>query len=367
MIVARYLARETLSTFAAVLAVLLLIFSSQQFIRFLGNALNGTIGSDMVLSMLGLQMIIMLNLLLPLAFFVGALLGIGRMYVDSEISVLRACGFSEWQFLRWLGVPAVLVMVVSAGIAYVGAPWAESRQVELTRAFLARGDTTQIGAGRFQEIAGGKRVMYVEDYDADRNMRNVFIADVLPWESQGLPTAENVVVADGGAIRSDPQGNDYLELSQGHRYQGVVGQKDFTVTAFGEYRTLINARPSGTVSRKLKAFAPGELAEQPDSRNVRAEWQWRLALPLSVLLLTGLALPLARTNPRQGRYAGVLPAIGLYLGYMLMLMLGRNALDAGKLPSALGLWWAHAGLLVLVLVLIARGSGWGFFRKAVTP
>lgn len=359
MIVARYLARETLTTLTAVLGVLLLIFISQQFVRFLGSAMNGGIGHDMVLSMLGLQVPVMLSLLLPLAFFLGVLLAAGRLYVDSEMVVLRACGFSEWQFLRWLSGLFVVVVLAAAAISYVIGPWAVSRQLALTEAYYARGDTAQLAPGRFQEIAGGKRVIYTETYDRNRQMQRVFIADLPPVgkNPDGTEPPLNVVVAKTGALTSDPAGNDYLELHDGQRYEGVPGQLDFTVTDYQNYRTLLQTRPSDTVNRKLKAYSPTELSALPPSREVMAEWQWRLSTPVSTVLLGILALPLARTNPRQGRYAGVLPAIGLYLGYMLLLMAGRNALESGKLPALAGLWPIHALVAVLALWLVVRGSG----------
>lgn len=354
MIVARYLARESLSTFAAVLGVLLLIFTSQQFVRFLGNAVDGQIAQDMVMAMLGLQIPIMLSLLLPLALFLGVLLAAGRFYVDSEMVVLRACGYSEWQFLRWLSLP-ILALVLAAGlVSYLASPWAEARQLALFEAFYAKGDTAQLSSGRFQEIAGGKRVIYVEDVDATRQMHQVFIADLPPMDGS-MPL--NVIAARSGTLVSDARGDEYLELQEGNRYEGAPGRRDFTATRYAVYRTLLEARPAETASRKLKSYSVAELSAQPPSTAVAAEWQWRLSIPISTAILAALALPLARTNPRQGRYAGVLPAIGLYLLYMLLLMAGRNAIESGRLPASLGLWGIHALVALLAFWLLARGSG----------
>lgn len=360
MIVARYFARETSSTFAAVLAVLLAIFTSQQFVRFLGNALDGHIAQDTVLSMLGLQIPIMLPLLLPLAFFLGVLLAVGRLHVDSEIVVLRAGGYSEWRFLAWLALPALVLAAAVGGVSFALAPWAETAQHRLYQDFASRGDTAQLSPGRFQELAGGQRVIYVEGFDEAKRLRQVFIAD-LPAPAGGEPF--KLVTAKAGAIRVDERGDEYLELSDGERYEGEPGRRDYTVTAFARHQTLLKVKESRW-ERDLKSYSVAELRTLPPSPEVAAEWHWRFAIPLSVLLLGALALPLARTRPRQGRYAGVLPGIGLYLGYMLLLMAGRRALENGRLPELVGLWPVHGLALLLACVLLARGNGWPW-RKAV--
>lgn len=355
LIVARYLARESGLSFLAVLAVLLVVFTTQQFIRFLGLAIDGRIAYDMVTAMLALQLPSMLNLLLPLAMFLGVLLAAGRLYVDSEMVVLRACGYSEWQFLRWLALPALVLAGVAGGNAFMLAPWADAQQVALTEAFAARGDTAQLSSGRFQLIAGGKRVIYTEVVDADKKMHKVFIADLPPQDSLA---PMNVVAAERGQIITDTEGDEYLELLDGNRVEGRPGRRDFTVSDYASYRTLLQAKTRTPKARKLRSYTTAELLAEAPSAAGRAELQWRLAIPLSTLVFVALALPLARTNPRQGRYAGVLPAIGLYLLYMLLLMTARNAMGDGKFPLALGLWPIHGAALVTALLLLVRGSGW---------
>lgn len=65
-----------------------------------------------------------------------------------------------------------------------------------------------------------------------------------------------------------------------------------------------------------------------------------------------LAVPLSRVNPRQGRFLKLLPAILIYMTYLALLIAARGALDKGKIPPQLGLWWVHGVFLVLGLLLL---------------
>jgi lipopolysaccharide export system permease protein len=65
-----------------------------------------------------------------------------------------------------------------------------------------------------------------------------------------------------------------------------------------------------------------------------------------------LAIPLSKTNPRQGRFARMLPAVLLYVIYLVILNAARGAVEDGKISSSLGLWWVHALFLFIALTLL---------------
>ena len=48
-----------------------------------------------------------IELILPLGLFLGILLAYGRLYLDSEITVLNACGISEKKLLSSALMPAL--------------------------------------------------------------------------------------------------------------------------------------------------------------------------------------------------------------------------------------------------------------------
>ena len=97
-----------------------------------------------------------------------------------------------------------------------------------------------------------------------------------------------------------------------------------------------------------------------------AALHWRLGLPVLVLILAVLGVPLAATDPRRGRYTKMIPAIVLYMMYLVALNATRGAIEDGKV-SAVALWQVHAGA-ILVGVFLFNGRSWGrrlMGRKAV--
>ncbi|MNV78066.1 Lipopolysaccharide export system permease protein LptF [compost metagenome] len=71
-----------------------------------------------------------------------------------------------------------------------------------------------------------------------------------------------------------------------------------------------------------------------------------------MFIVTLLAVPLSKVNPRQGRFLKLLPAILLYMAYLSMLIAARGQLDKGRIPMALGLWWVHGLFLAVGLLML---------------
>jgi lipopolysaccharide export system permease protein len=70
------------------------------------------------------------------------------------------------------------------------------------------------------------------------------------------------------------------------------------------------------------------------------------------LVLALIAVPLARLRPRQGRYARVWVALLIFLLYSQLISVGKVMIARGTLPLVLGLWWTHAAVVVLALLVI---------------
>ena len=142
-------------------------------------------------------------------------------------------------------------------------------------------------------------------------------------------------------------------LQNGRRYAGDAVSPAFEITEFERYQIQIREQEVEQRRRKLGSVPSSELLLL-DSNEAVAEWHWRIAIPLSIPLLTLIAVPLSRVNPRQGKFGRLLPALLLYLGYYSLLIIARSALEDGKIPAQLGMWWLHGTALLLGIVLIMR-------------
>jgi len=98
----------------------------------------------------------------------------------------------------------------------------------------------------------------------------------------------------------------------------------------------------------------------------RATIQWRIAFPLACIILIFIAVPLSVVNPRQGKFAKMLPALMLFLGYLLLLTSMRSAIEKNAIPSIVGLWPIHISAIYWHDVIMKERSS-GRIIKAKLP
>ena len=137
----------------------------------------------------------------------------------------------------------------------------------------------------------------------------------------------------------------------GERFEGVPGSTQFRVLRFAEHIVPVRVPQSGDVVTALEARPTAELI---GSRVLpeQAELEWRIAMPLTCMVLALLAVPLARLKPRQGRYARVWIAVVIYFIYLNLVSAGKVWIARGTVPPTLGLWWTHAVVALLALAVI---------------
>ncbi len=142
-----------------------------------------------------------------------------------------------------------------------------------------------------------------------------------------------------------------LTLYDGQRFEGVPGSAEFRTVRFAEHVIPVQVPVGDDAVRDLEARPSASLLHASDPK-LRAELDWRVAMPLMCLVLTVLAVPLARLRPRQGRYARVWVAILIFLLYSQLISVGKVWIARGNAPVYLGLWWTHAVVIVFALAII---------------
>ena len=353
MIVFRYLSREVLVTLGAVSAVLLVIIMSGRFIKYLAQAAQGLLDPGVLFLIMGYRMPGFLQLILPLGLFLGILLAYGRLYLDSEMTVLSATGMSQQRLTLYTLFPAALVALL---VAWLSLGLAPKGVAEVSRIFNEQDALTEFDTlmpGRFQTMKNGSRVTYTQELSADRGeLSNIFISEkrlAADGEERGI----TVLVADKGRQEIQPDGSRYLILQDGYRYDGTPGEADYRAIRYDTYGVLLPRPEVRSELSEREAIPTRELIGSADPRQ-QVELQWRLSIPLLVFIVTLLAVPLARVNPRQGRFLKLLPAVLLYMTYLGVLIAVRGAMDKGRIESMLALWWVHLAFLLLGLALLYR-------------
>lgn len=352
MIVFRYLSREVLVTLSAVSAVLLVIIMSGRFIKYLAQAAQGLLDPGVLFMIMGFRLPGFLQLILPLGLFLGILLAYGRLYLDSEMTVLSATGMSQQRLVLYSLAPALLVALLVAWLSLGLAPQGVAQVAQILNQQDALTEFDTLVPGRFQSMKDGSRVTYTQELSEDRGeLAGIFISEKRFSREGDKERGITVLVAESGRQEIQADGSRYLILKNGYRYDGNPGKADYRAVQYDTYGVLL---PKPTVSGEIgerEAVPTGDLIGN-DSPRFQSELQWRLSLPLLVFVVTLLAVPLSRVNPRQGRFLKLLPAILLYMAYLALLIAARGALDKGRIPQALGLWWVHGLFAAIGLGLL---------------
>ncbi len=360
MILARYLTKEIFNTLLAVTFVLLLIFMSQQIVRFLNYAAVGKLAVNMLVQLIGFEIPFLLALLLPLGIYLGIIITYGRMHADNEMIVMQSSGLSAFGLFKITSVFTVIITaVVLLLMTWINPLIAIKRDQLLSQVVSVESILNSLMPGRFQVSPDGKRVVYVESISREpKQANNIFIANQIrmPVTEDG-PSEWSVVSAEKGFEWKDPTTRQsFLVADNGLRYEGVPGQNDYKIFQFQTYAVELPKTANDIRNKDVETYPTVDLLKKYQDPDAAAEFQWRLSIPLSALLLALLALPLSHIQPRQGRYSQIFPAILIYVIYVNLLFVARNWVEQKTIPIGLGMWWVHGVFLLLVGVFI-------FFRS----
>ncbi len=343
-IIDRYVLREVGLTWLAVTLVLWLILVSGRLSKYLAMAAAGELPGTVVFSLLGLKSIGFLVFIMPLALFLGVMLGLGRLYKDSEMAAMAACGIGTAQLYRPLmGLALVAALLLGWAALYL-TPATAALGYSLRAQAEQTADLSTVGAGRFKEIRNGNLIFYAESISSDRaSMENVFVHNREGEQERILTAARAYQTWDADT------GDRFLVLVDGFRYEGTPGNADYRILEFRQHGVLLVA---GEASERLKVDGiPTARLWGSTKANEQAELQWRLAVPLSTLALVLMAVPLCRTTPRQGRYGRLAVGVLAFIIYYNLMGTARVWLEQGVLPPAIGIWWVHALPVLLTVVL----------------
>lgn len=358
-IIDRYLLREVAMAFAATTVVLLLVVVGGAVADLLAKVARGRIPADLLFTLIGLRTVGALTILMPLAVLVGVLSAYGRLWRDSEMAVLQSSGLDLGGLLRPLALfalPAMLLLgLVSFWLAPASDRLAQQLMQEASRSLIVAG----LEPGRFVDLPGRDGVIYVGEMSADGSrFRRMFIESERVDPKDAGKTRIDVVTAAHGFLYHDADGvGRYMALEDGFRVEGRLGEDDYRLMRFARNDIKLPDSDSDDSETSIKRSAPTTaLLAAGDDPVMRAELHWRLAAPLSVLVLALLALPLSRSSPREPRYARLLLALLVWLTYYNGLLFGRSWISQGKLAPAFGLWWVYLPALAIAAWLMWNGQ-----------
>lgn len=305
----------------------------------LGELLNDIAGGRLPPGLLGELIILklpdVLNTVLPLAVFIAVIWGLGRLYRDQEMAVMRASGFSWTQMLRPLFNLVLPVSVLVLALGLIVAPLAAQRAQDRLEEAYRTASEWGLQTGQFHVLRDGNLVLYVEAVEKDgQTLKNVFIR-------QKKDGREQVWVAEKGYYWLNVQtGERFLTLENGQITEGGADSLDFGIIRFSRNDLRMPEPERSNKAPEIEARSSTELLGSSDVTE-RAEFQWRISPALAILILGVLAIPLSHSRPREGRGGRVVLGILLYVVYANLLYMSRSWVADGVLPLIPGMWWVH--------------------------
>ena len=342
----RYVARELATHALAGFVVVLSIFLVTRLSTLLSDAAIGNLPGGVVVRLLTLRTVMALPSLLPAVLYIGVLLAINRLSRDREILAMTTAGVTPGRVERAVVGFALCAAVGIAALSFAGRPWAAARFDQVRDQAIADSGLDDVTPGVFYELHSPSReVVFAESRSAvDRSLLENIFVQRRSEEGITVFSARHAVETQDAATDSH-----LLILKEGVQYDLQPEGEKHTVTEFERLTMRRPVVPSDGDPRQRSMSARALVAARNPA--ALAELQWRIAMPVSAVLLCLLAVPLGRSDPRGGRAARVFLAAILYVTYRTLLGTAKSWVADGILSPVAGLWPVHGACLFAALGL----------------
>ena len=356
MILFRYLLREVTQNMLAMIVALLVIMLSITFVRYLSQVAGGGLPLSAAFALIGILLPRFLSMLIPISFFLSIVLVYGKLFANSELRVMFACGLSWWRLSVYTLIPGLVLSIIVAVLSLYAVPKMYYYKDNL--AAIASVETNALSLANTGEfIPFGGQVAYIGRIDHKTGVSHeIFLYQKLPNQQVRIilaPTGQMVKTNHGTA----------LNLDNGRVYQGEIGQKDFKIVQFKHYQLLTNKTIDGVNHSGIKAESTLKLLQNPSPVSL-TEFQWRIMFPITTIILALLGVGLCYITPRRGRYAKLFNAFLVFILYFNAMTILKTWMDNGAWPIGFGF-----GVIVVLFggaafILLMRLEGqWKMIQK----
>lgn len=348
----RAVIRECTGTAGAAFVALFAILLTTQLIRLLSQAAGGKLVSEAVIALLGFGALTHLPILLSLTVFIAVLMTISRSYRDSEMSVWFASGLPLTAWIKPILKFSIPLVAAIAVLSLLLSPWAQSKSTEYRQRMDTRDDVARVSPGAFKESASGERVFFVEAASGESatgeegSVKNIFISSMQHGRL-------GVMMSTSGYTESLPNGDRFVVLVNGRRYEGTPGSSEYRVMEFERYAVRIETKEARGIEQTTKSLPTWALLQGPGNAG-KGELLWRIGLPLAALNLALLAIPLSFVNPRAGRTNNLVLALLTYMFYSNLISVCQAWVAQGRLRFDTGWWLVHVVMFVVLLLLFFK-------------
>ncbi|MEO1957185.1 MAG: LPS export ABC transporter permease LptF [Methylophilaceae bacterium] len=346
------LSHELVYTATASFLILIGIIVAQRAGFLVGSAAKGWIPNDAVMTMLGFSLVRYLPIIMSLATFLAVLMTLSRWYRDSEMVIWFTAGLGITKWIRPIMGFALPIVIVIALLSFFVTPWAAQKTEDYRVEIESRDQSASLSPGVFNEadtkgVDEPERVYFVESFNELGNVfKNVFIQSIQHQRT-------GIMVASKGSRFTDKNGDLFIVLENGRRYQGELNTAEISTTKFERHAIRLETKEVAVKPEKVGTIPSAELFASTNPKE-QAELQSRLAIPISAIILALLAVPLSFVDPRAGRSLNLMLAILIFIIYSNILNIFEAWVTQSKIPAFVGLWPVHFAFALLTVYLFHR-------------
>lgn len=364
--IAKYIMRNLVAYFCVITFIIGLVVFGNQFVLTVQESIDRGIPFQELMPLISFNMIRDVPVILVLSIFLAVIITISQLYKNSEAIVMNSIGLGDKAFLSVIKPLAIILFLFVLFLTAYAVPWAKQQKSAAEEETKNASEFSFITEGKFESFKNGDIVFYASestsiDVGGVQNMEEIFIYA----SENGNPV---IVLASDAKKYIDPKSKSiYLRLRDGVRYQGLPSSENINILNFDSYDIEI---VSGEVQKSIATFT--EIEEKTTLDLLKqggllaiAELQWRLSLPLSILILVVFAVYLGKTSPRGGKGINILIGIFVFMLYNNGLLVAKSSIENGLLSPIIGMWGIHliAILFLILLYQFRQGKIMYFFDK----
>ena len=326
---------EVFRSSIGVLLIFFLLVVGSRVVGYFEQAAEGNIDPGIILSVIALRFPDFITLLIPLSFFLGLLITIGRLNSEGEIHGYFSAGLSKFNLIKFLLPQAFIYFLITLVLSLYIAPYTKNLSKDL---LVIDSFEEQIDAIQSDEIVslddGG--FLYVQTAD-EGLIKGVKLFQV--------DEDNSFIVISDELLTTEKDKTIELNLKNGSFYGGLFSESSKIISNFNNFNFEIDKNMSQSNDLSLtKLFDYSSASDQ-------ATFQWNISIPITILILLLYGIYISSSKPREGKFSFMLPGMLIYVSYLSLLILGREFISDNP-GSIFNLWFIH-GLFILFLFLYA--------------
>ena len=334
-ILSKSLNMEVFRSSIGVLLIFFLLVVASRIVGYFEQAAEGNIDPGIILSVIALRFPDFITLLIPLSFFLGLLITIGRLNSEGEIHGYFSAGLSKFNLIKFLLPQAFIYFFITLVLSLYIAPYTKNLSKDL---LVIDSFEEQIDAIQSDEIVslddGG--FLYVQTAD-EGLIKGVKLFQV--------DEDNSFIVISDELLTTEKDKTIELNLKNGSFYGGLFSESSKIISNFNNFNFEIDKNMSQSNDLSLtKLFDYSSASDQ-------ATFQWNISIPITILILLLYGIYISSSKPREGKFSFMLPGMLIYVSYLSLLILGREFISDNP-GSIFNLWFIH-GLFILFLFLYA--------------